>query len=272
MGYDAIGIGDDDLSLGKKFLVNLSKKSKIHFLSSNVVDQDSNQLLFQRYLIREVNGLRIGIFALLARETFIRGSDPRKDGLIFRDPVETVQEIVRELQSKTDFIILLSHLGYQQDVELAFKTSGIHMIVGGHTGVHLTNPPVIKNTIILQSASKGMYGQRLNLLFSNQEATFYNRATKAQYERNLNQNRQRLQSANISEAEKRQWQESVNNIENFLKQLEEKNPFTVSFFPLAEAVRDDPDIRRWVEDYKTKFPEKVEPRVHDSRPPYTPKP
>jgi 2',3'-cyclic-nucleotide 2'-phosphodiesterase (5'-nucleotidase family) len=236
------------------------------------VDQDSNQLLFQRYFIKEVNGLRIGIFALLASETFIRGSDPRKDGLIFRDPVETAQDMVRELQSKTDFIILLSHLGYQRDVELAFKTSGIHMIIGGHTGVHLTNPPVIKNTIILQSASKGMYGQKLNLLFSNQEATFYNMATKSQYERNLTQNRQRLRSANISEAEKRQWQEAVNNIENFLKQLEEKNPFTVSFFPLAEAVKDDSDIKRWVEDYKSKFPEKVEPRVHDSRPSYTPKP
>jgi 2',3'-cyclic-nucleotide 2'-phosphodiesterase (5'-nucleotidase family) len=76
-------------------------------------------------------------------------SDPRRSGLIFRDPVETAQEMVRELQPQTDLIILLSHPGYPKDVELALKISGIHMIVGGHTGVHLTNPPVIKNTIIL---------------------------------------------------------------------------------------------------------------------------
>jgi 2',3'-cyclic-nucleotide 2'-phosphodiesterase (5'-nucleotidase family) len=270
IGYHAIGIGDDDLTLGKKFLVDLSKRSRIPFLSSNLVDQDSNQPLFQRSVVQEVNGLRVGIFSLLAPEVFTGPSDPRRSGLIFRDPVETAQEMVNELGSQTDFIILLSHLGYQQDVDLAFKTSGIHMIVGGHTGVHLNNPPVIKKTIILQTSSKGMYAQKLNLIFSNRETPFYNMATKYTYERNLTQARQRLSSATASEAEKRQWQETVKNIENTLKQFAEKNPFTMSSFPLAEAVKDDPDIKKWVEDYKSKFPEKSEPRIYDSRPP--PKP
>jgi 2',3'-cyclic-nucleotide 2'-phosphodiesterase (5'-nucleotidase family) len=62
MGYHAIGIGDDDLSVGKKFLADLSKMSNVPFLSSNVMDQDSNKPLFQRYIIKEVNGLKIGIF------------------------------------------------------------------------------------------------------------------------------------------------------------------------------------------------------------------
>jgi len=272
MGYHAIGIGDDDLSLGKKFLTDLSKMTNVPFLSSNVMDEDSNKLLFQRYIIKEINGLKIGIFALLSGETFMGASDPRRSGLIFRDPVETAQEMVRELQPQTDFILLLSHLGYPKDVELALKISGIHMIVGGHTGVHLTNPPVMKNTIILQTAPKGMYAQKLSLIFSNKEATFYNVATKYTLERNLAQHRQRLSLATASEAEKRQWQEAVKNIENALKQLEERNPFTMSSFPLGEAVKDDPDIKKWVDDYKSKFPEKSESRIHDSRGTYTPKP
>lgn len=272
MGYHAIGIGDDDLSLGKKFLIDLSKTSNITFLSSNVIDEDSGKPLFQRYVIKEVNGLKVGIFSLLSQDVFLGLSDPRKKGLIIRDLVETAQEMVRELGPQTDLIILLSHLGYPKDVELALKISGIHMIVGGHTGVHLTNAPVIQNTIILQTASKGMYAQKLSLIFSNKEATFYNVATQYTLERNLTQHRQRLSSATASEAEKRQWQEAVKNIENALKQLEERNPFTMSSFPLAEAVKDDPDIKKWVDDYKSKFPEKSEPRIHDSRGTYPPKP
>ncbi len=271
MGYHAIGIGDDDLTLGKKFLVDLSKRSRIPFLSSNLVDQDSNQPLFQRSVVQEVNGLRVGIFSLLSLEAFTGPSDPRRSGLIFRDPVETAQEMVRELGPQADLLILLSHLGYPKDVELALKISGIHLIIGSHSGVHLPNPPVMKNTVIVQTSPKGMYAQKLNLVFSNKKEGFYNQATRYAYEHNLSQYRQRLNSGTGSEAENRQWQESIKNIEIALKQLEEKNPFMISSSPLAEAVKDDFDIKRWVEDYRSKFPEKSEPRIHDSRGTYTPK-
>ena len=272
MGYHAIGIGDDDLSLGKKFLLELSKISKVTFLSSNVIDEDSSKTLFQRYVIKEVNGLKIGIFSLLSPDAFISASDPRKKGLIFRDPVETAQEMVRELSPQTDLIILLSHLGYHKDMELAQKISGIPIIIGGHTGVDLTNPPVIKNTIILQNSFKGMYARKLNLTFSNKEATFYNVTTKRTYERNLTKLRQQLNSAQTSEAEKNQWQRAVENIERTLQQFEQRNSFAMTSFPLGETVKDHPEIKKMVDDYKSKFPEKIEPPVHDSRGVYRPKP
>ncbi len=72
--------------------------------------------------------------------------------------------MVKELKPKTDLIILLSHLGYVKDIELAQTLQGINIIVGGHTGINLIYPPVIKNTIILQTASRGMFGGRLDLL------------------------------------------------------------------------------------------------------------
>jgi len=272
MGYHAIGIGDDDLNLGKKFLMDLSKVSHIPFLSSNVMDEDSGKPLFQRYLIKEVNGLKVGIFSLLSPDVFLGLSDPRKKGLIFQDPFETAQEMVRELGPQTDLIILLSHLGYPKDVELAQKISGIHIIIGGHTGVDLTNPPVIKNTVIVQNSSKGMYARKLNLTFSNKEATFYNVKTKHTYERNLAKLRQQLSSVQASEAEKNQWRRAVENIERTLQQFEQKNSFAMTSFPLGETVKDYPDITKMVEAYKSKFPEKSEPPVHDSRGTYQPKP
>ena len=271
MGYHAIGIGDDDLNLGKKFLLELSKMSNVPFLSSNLIDEDSGKPLFQRYVIREFNGLKIGIFSLLSSDVFLGLSDPRRKGLIFQPPVETTQEMVRELGPQTDLLILLSHLSYPKDVELAQKISGLHIIVGGHTGVDLTTPPVIKNTVIVQNSSKGMYGRKLNLIFSNKEATFYNVSTKHTYERNLAKLRQQLSSAQASEAEKNQWQRAVENIERTLQQFEQRNSFAMTSFPLGEAVKDHPDIKKMVDDYKSKFPEKNEPPIHDSHGIYRPK-
>ena len=83
MGYHAIGIGDDDLSLGKKFLVELSKTFNITFLSSNVIDEESGKTLFQRYIIKEVNGLKIGIFSLLAPDVFFRPVRSEEKGIDF---------------------------------------------------------------------------------------------------------------------------------------------------------------------------------------------
>ena len=272
MGYHAIGIGDDDLSLGKKFLIDLSKGSQIPFLSSNVVDEDSGKTLFERHIIKEIKGLRIGIFSLLSPDVFLGPSDPRKKGLIFRDSLETANEIVKEISPKTDFIILLSHLGYAKDVELAQKISGIHIIVGSHTGSHLSNPPVIKSTIVLQTASQGKYAGRLDLTLLSKEASFYNERTKRSLESNLSRISAQLRSPAASEAQKTQWQKAKERYESALKQFEGKNSFNNIISPLSQQVEDHPEIKKMVEAYKSKFPEKIEPRVHDSRGAYQPKP
>jgi 2',3'-cyclic-nucleotide 2'-phosphodiesterase (5'-nucleotidase family) len=237
-----------------------------------VIDEDSGKPLFERYLIREVNGLKVGIFSLLSQDLFLGTSDPRKKGLIFRDPVETAQEMVRELGPQTDLIILLSHLSYPKDMELTQKISGIHIIVGGHTGAHLSNPHVIKNTIILQTSSQGKYAGRLDLTLLSKKASFYNESTKRSLETNLKRVRYQLSSRQTSEAQKAQWQKAKEGYESALQQLEGKNFFSNIISPLSQQVKDHPDIKNMVETYKSKFPEKSEPRVHDSRGSYKPNP
>jgi 2',3'-cyclic-nucleotide 2'-phosphodiesterase (5'-nucleotidase family) len=259
MGVDAMGIGDDDLSLGKEALKEILKKAKFPILSSNLIDEESGMTLFERFVIKEVSGLRIGLFSLLSAESFYGQWDPRKKGLIIQPPTETAQMIVKELQPKTDVIILLSHLSYPKDMELAQTGSGIHLIVGSHTGINLSYPPVVKNTIILQTAPKGMYGGKLDLSFNNKEPHFYNAATRRSLENNLNLMKQRLTSVNAPETEKAQWRKAKEEIERSLNQLQGKNEFINSIVPLNEGIKDRPDIGKMVEAFKTDFPDPGKP-------------
>ena len=201
MGYDAVGIGDDDLSLGKEFLLEISKKANFPFLSSNIVSEESGKLLFQPYLIRKINDLRIGIFSLIAPDIFPSQSDIRKKGLAIQSHIETAQKMVKELQPKTDLIILLSHLGYPKDIELAQTVPGIHMIVGGHTGINLVTPPTLKNTLIVQMGPKGMYIGRLNLTFYSNEYNFFNSSEKVALENSLKHFKERVLTAEMAEIE-----------------------------------------------------------------------
>jgi 5'-nucleotidase len=253
INYDAMGIGDDDLSLGKEFLVEISKRANSPFLSSNLLDEESGKLLFQPYLLKKIQGLRIGIFSLLSPDFFQGPSDPRRKGMTFRNPIETAQSIVKELQPKTDLIILLSHLGYPKDVEMAQVVQGIHFIIGGHTGINLTYPPPIKNTIILQTAPRGMYAGRLDLTFYNNESIFYNTMTKRSLENNLTHLKNRLNSTQTPEAEKAQLRKSKEDIERTLGQLQGKNEFINMILPLNEQIKDHPDIMKMVDEYKSKY-------------------
>jgi 2',3'-cyclic-nucleotide 2'-phosphodiesterase (5'-nucleotidase family) len=252
MGYDALGVGDDDLSLGKEFLLEISRKANFPFLCSNLVDEKSGKNLFQPFLIKEINGLRIGLFSLLSPDFFANPSDPRRKGLNFLSPFETAEAMVRELKPKTDLIILLSHLGYAKDMELAQKVVGVQVISGGHTGINLSYPPVIKDVIILQTASRGMFGGKMNLVLYNNESPFYNSATRISLENNLKSYDERLNSKAITEAERSQLRKAEEETERALAQLRGKNQFTNHILSLQEQMKEDPDIKKLIDTYKSK--------------------
>jgi 5'-nucleotidase len=252
IGYDATGIGDDDLTLGKEFLLELSKKANFPFLCSNLLDEASGKNLFRSSLVKEINGLRIGLFGLLSPDFFTSPSDPRKKGLSVRSPVETAEAMVRELKPKTDVIILLSHLGYAKDMELAQKVQGIHVIVGGHNGMNLPYPPAL-NTIILQAGPRGMFAGRLDLFFYNNEPLFHNSAKKVSLENDLHRINQRLISKETPEVEKVQLRKTKEETERTLNQLRSGNQFTNRILPLQDQMKEDPDLRNLIEAYKAKI-------------------
>jgi 2',3'-cyclic-nucleotide 2'-phosphodiesterase (5'-nucleotidase family) len=243
------------LSLGKEFLIGISKKAKFPFLSSNVVDEESGKLLFQPSLVKEINGMRVGIFSLLSPDVFLSATDLRKKGLIIRNPIEAAQSMIKELQPRTDLLILLSHLSYPKDVELAQTVSGIHFIIGSHTGANLIYPPLIKSTYILETAPKGMYVGRLELNFFNHAFSFYNSTEKRSLESRSNYIKHRLMAKETPEHERAQWQKAKEDTERALSLLQGKNELTNIIFPLRTDMKDHPEIQKMVEEYKSKYPE-----------------
>jgi 5'-nucleotidase len=260
MGYDAVGLGDDDFSLGKEFLLEAARKATFPIVCSNVTDEASGKLLFQPAVVKEVNGTRIGIFGLLAPDAFSGPTDPRKKGLAFKDPLETAREMVKELESKSDIVVCLSHLGYQKDMDLAKMAPGISVIVGSHTGINLSHPPVVQNTVILQGPNKGMYGAQLDLVIRHKGATFYNIQTKRSMENSLANVKARLTSSkDASEAEKAQWRRTRDEYEKTLAQFQSKNEFTNTFVGLNDQMREEPDLAAKAEAFRQKYPDPVKP-------------
>jgi len=157
--FDAMTVGNHEFDWGQEVLQNLAKKSNFPYLSANIVDKNGNYLPYLKpYVIVERKGLKIAIIGLTTPETaYITKPDYVKD-LKFLDPVEVLPNIIDEVRSKgANLVIVLSHLGFDADKELAEKVSGIDVIIGGHSHTVVNNPLIKRGVIITQAGYNGIY-------------------------------------------------------------------------------------------------------------------
>lgn len=105
------------------------------------------------YTILERNGLKIGVFGLIGKDS--AKSAPMAE-VTFGDAVVNAKRVVNQLKNKekVDMIVCLSHSGtwtdksVSEDELLAKKVPEIDVIISGHTHTKLDKPIIVGNTII----------------------------------------------------------------------------------------------------------------------------
>lgn len=78
---------------------------------------------------------------------------------------QTIQRLAPRLRAEgVNWIVVLSHLGAQEDRALARNAADIHLIVGGHTHTALQSPEIVGAVAVAQAGSHGQYLGRVDLL------------------------------------------------------------------------------------------------------------
>lgn len=154
-GYDAIVPGDQELFRDEAFLANILPLTGAKMVISNL----GNEVPFETvpYLILERKGIKIGIIGVVDQEVFRYYSDDVKNKMNLLSPAEVVPDMVKEIEGKTDLVVLLSHQGHEKDLELADKISGVDIIIGGHTQTVVENPGRNSNIFVAQAGKEGYY-------------------------------------------------------------------------------------------------------------------
>lgn len=158
VGYDAMAVGNHEFDFGAANLIDISKKVKFPMLSANVY-KDGKQV-FPSYIVKEVNGVKVGIFGVTTPETMFKTHPDNIVGCEFKDMIETSKKAVKDLKEKekVDVVVMLAHLGlYEGDYtsdKVAQAVEGIDVIIDGHSHTKLDKGLVVKNTLI---ASTGSY-------------------------------------------------------------------------------------------------------------------
>ena len=150
-GVKASALGNHELDTTQKDFVGTVKMFNGDVLSANFRkkcsdnDCDSDEVghahlenHIKKSTVVDVKGEKIGIVGASPIDMFERATHPdyHKDCYVddLEETIEDIQDEVDELKEQgINKIFLLPHLGYKRDKIVATNTSGIDVIIGGHT-------------------------------------------------------------------------------------------------------------------------------------------
>lgn len=178
MKYDAMTIGNHEFDFGLENMARLFRLASFPVVCANY-DVSSTVLegLVKPYVVLQREGLRIGVFGLSPRlEGLVQASNCQ--GVVYRDPIAAARETVEILRGREhcDVVICLSHLGMlgvasevPGDEALATGTSGIDVILGGHSHTFMEHPAVLLNAEgrevpVMHTGKNGVYVGELKLI------------------------------------------------------------------------------------------------------------
>jgi len=142
MGYHALNIGQYETYTSNNFVEKTCEKDVFPLISANLEETDPSVSCIQKYIVQEINGIRIGVTGILPD---ISKSPLFNANFKCADPTTSLKEIIPELQKKSDFIILLSEFDSKQTIEIMNNFSNIDIALCVDTKpVEITNPSTVK--------------------------------------------------------------------------------------------------------------------------------
>lgn len=164
LGYDVRTLGNHDFAYGIDELIQFSDDPRAVVLTANSVINgaagDRSRQPWADYAELTVGCLKIGFFGLTARPY---GADGRQhDGPIYADfpalvsdydYLSIAKEIIARHRQEVDLLVLVSHMGLTDDILVAEATTGIDLILGGHSHTVLDTPVRVKDTQIVHPGS-----------------------------------------------------------------------------------------------------------------------
>lgn len=158
VGFDASTLGNHEFDGGPANMARVINRSHFHYLCCNVIPPEGSGINLRPYEIFDVNGVHVGILGLLqVNERGIPDCHIDKArGFSFINPEEAVAKYLPEVREKSDVCILLSHIGYEDDLKMADAFPQFDGIIGGHS--HTMVPCKMENGVMItQTQNKLRY-------------------------------------------------------------------------------------------------------------------
>lgn len=154
-GYEIFSLGNHEFDKGTQILAEALDGTQFTTLCSDLnVSASPLNGKCQPYLMKELDGVKVGFFSLIVES--LLDVTAVKDLSLKGTNVEMAKEMIALLKKKgADVIVLVSHIGYKEDVALAKQVKGIDVIFGGHSHSYVKKMGHIGKTAIVNGGEQG---------------------------------------------------------------------------------------------------------------------
>ncbi len=157
LGPDVVSLGNHELDYGIAHLLFLERCCKFPIVNANIYIKTNGTRLFRSHEIIKMDGVSILVIGIVTEEIMGRAGKDRLLGT-FVDVSDAAKEVGRIINSykgtDIDFTILLTHIGYENDKELAVRLDpelGVDLIIGGHSHTLPERPAEVNGILIVQA-------------------------------------------------------------------------------------------------------------------------
>ena len=154
VGFKACTVGNHEWDGSVAGLQQNIEDADFPFLCANIVIPNEVKLDIKPYVILEQQGLRIAVLGLIeTRADGFPGAHPMHFKQLSFRRAEKVLPDYRFLREQADVCILLSHVGFEEDIDMANQNPWLDAILGGHTHTLVEFPKKYNGVMVTQAGS-----------------------------------------------------------------------------------------------------------------------
>jgi 2',3'-cyclic-nucleotide 2'-phosphodiesterase (5'-nucleotidase family) len=157
LGYAAMTLGNRETHPRREVFPRKIDRARFPILCANAEAKGSAPFPPRRMLLLESQGVRVGIFGVTVPMFTRRQWSASLCDYRFAPPLEVAEQVWHELRPEADIVIGLTHIGFQQDLQLAARLPELELIVGGHSHTDLEAPARVGRVPILQARAWAHY-------------------------------------------------------------------------------------------------------------------
>ena len=264
IGCHAFSPGSKDFAAGLAFVQEMQMLANFPFISANIQDINGNRL-FDPYLIVDVERVSVGIIGLASN--FIHSE------VYVKDPMETLAELVNEVESQSDMLVLMFDSAESDFSKLQTSGFPIDLVIRSKTKTRSQDGGK-KDIPAYSCGERGKYLYQFDITISDLNKEFIdlsgyeNQISRA--EKQLNKMRQ---GNNLITDLRNLYKDdppSLKKIETYESQIESAkksikngvNTIWMDNHELGKTVTDRPDILQIIDKGKEKITE-----IHGPQPP-----
>ncbi len=174
MDVTAMALGNHEFDYGMPNLNKLIEMADFPLLAANIRRKVDGTMLLPGTVRVDVGKETIVIIGLTTPETRVTTMPSNVANLNFDDPAAVATKLAeRATRTRDRVVVALTHLGHDEDKQLAEQVPALDVIVGGHSHTEVQEAALAGNAVIVQAKSYGEYLGRLDLMIEDGKVCGY---------------------------------------------------------------------------------------------------